>query len=439
MIELIREEPRPLVIVLSALKGVTDELLGLVELAGQGRGVSIDGLRERHLKVLESLDGEPRAQAEITLEEHFTDLERVLGGVAALAEVHPSARDRVLSFGERLSIVLARAHLDAQGIPARCLVAEEAGILTTDEPGDSRILGRAREAVLERFSKREALVYVVAGFVGRDGAGRLTTIGRGGSDTTATFLASVLGGPAVLWKDTQGLLTGDPAVVRAPRVIERIHYMDALELAHYGLPAIAAKAIHPARRAGIPIEIRSFADGESPSAIGDYETSHLAISCVPEVVMIDMLGTTGVSSDLDDRGSEPAEPRPGRVLLALARFLEGLAETGVAPLLLTEASPLGETTVVVRASDQAVVEQLLAHETPGLETSIRGGLAVVSLIGSGMRHRIGFAASVFATLAAEEINIEAIAQTASERNISVIVATGQAHAAVRALHTEFVE
>jgi len=439
MIDLIRSEPRPLVIVLSALKGVTDALVELVEEAARtGARPDLAGLRRRHEQVLTGLTGEHLDATRAELAARLDELERVLTAVAALREVPPHTRDRLLGLGERMSVVLAGGHLGQQGLPARCLVADEAGIVTTDEPGDARVLARAEELVRERIRADEDLVYVVPGFVGRTRDGHWTTLGRGGSDTTATFLAAALGGAAILWKDAAGLLTADPRVVAAPRVIETCHYLDALELAHYGLPAIAQKAVHPARRAGIPIEIRSFEAGDAPSRIGDVQTARLAVTFVPEVVMIDLL-----QSDDDlarrDEGGESAEPAPGRGLFALGRFLEGLARAEVAPLLLTEASPAGDTTVVVRAGHRSAVERVLAREARQLEAQIRGDLAAVSLIGSGMRGKIGFAASVFDCLARESINIDAIAQTASERNISVIVARDQAEAAVRALHRRFVE
>lgn len=441
MIELIREEPRPLVIVLSALKGITDQLIDLIDKACRGEPADTSQARQRHVDVLGSVDGEARQVAETRLFEHFEQLDRLLVGVGALGEVPDRTRDRILSFGERMSIILAAAHLAHSGIPARTLVADEAGILTTDEAGDARILARSCDAVLDAFSTKSDLVYVVAGFVGRDPQGRITTLGRGGSDTTATFLASVLGGPAVLWKDTAGLLTGDPNVVSAPQVIGSMHYLDALELAHYGLPAIAAKALHPARRAGIQIEIRPFLSDEPPSIIGGVDvSSQLAISCVPEIVMVDLVPYEAtVVSSLQSAGGELAEPRPGRVLLSLARVLEALSVAGVVPLLLTEASPAGETTIGIKAADRPAVERVLATHAGGLEVTLRDDLAAVSLIGSSMRGRIGFAASVFACLAAFDINIESIAQTASERNISVIVKSSQAKAAVRALHARFVE
>lgn len=436
MTELIRREPRPIIIVLSALKGVTDGLIALVETAAKGASPDLDAMRRRHHEVLEVLRGAPRETARAGVDALLDELERILRGIAAVGEVPERTRDRVIGMGERLSVVLAAAHLEQEGIPAEVAMGSEAGIVTTDEPGDARILARAVALARERFRRDREVVYVVPGFVGQDEAGRWTTLGRGGSDTTATFLAAALGGTAVLWKDTQGLLTADPKVVRDPQVIERIHYMDVLELAHYGLPAIAEKAIHPARRAGIPIEIRSFLDGAAPSLIGDVDTTRLAITCVPEVVMIDLRDP---GADLDIAGQDGApEPGPGRVLHGIARFLDVLAGAGVLPLVFTEASPAGEATVAIKAKHRAAVERALARQALPLDAQIRDGYAAVSLIGSVMRGKIGFAASVFACLAAEKINIDVIAQTASERNISVIVGRGQAHAAVRALHAKFV-
>jgi aspartate kinase len=437
MTDLIRSEPRPLVIVLSALKGVTDALIALTDAAGRGAAPDLDALRKRHHDVLEVLAGAPRQAAQRGIDALLDELERTLRGIAAVGEVPERTRDRVIGMGERLSVVLAAAHLDQEKIPAQVLMGAEAGMLTTDEPGDARLLPRAAVVARERLHADRDLVYVVPGFVGQDEAGRWTTLGRGGSDTTATFLAAALRGTAVLWKDTQGLLTADPRVVADPLVIERIHYLDVLELAHYGLPAIAEKAIHPARRAGVPVEIRSFLDGAAPSLIGDVETTRLAITCVPEVVMVD-LRDPGDDLPGDSGAVEGPEPGPGRVLHGIARFLDALADADVLPLVFTEASPAGEATVAIKAKHRPAVERALARRAVALDVQFRDGFAAVSLIGSVMRGRIGFAASVFACLAAEKINIDVIAQTASERNISVIVGRGQAQAAVRALHQRFV-
>ncbi len=440
MTALVAAEPRPLVIVLSALKGVTDALYALTDAAARGEPADVGPLRARHEEALLDLAGEHRRQAEAALAPLFGELERCLGGVLALGEATERTRDRVVGLGERLSVALAAAHLAQAGIPAAVRAGAEAGILTTDEPGDARLLpGAAAAARSALGDPAAAVVWVVPGFVGQDARGRWTTLGRGGSDTTATFLAAALGGVAILWKDTQGLLTADPRVVARPRVLGRLEYLDALELAHYGLPAIAEKAIHPARRAGAPIEIRSFLDADAPpSLIGAAPGTELAIACVPEVVMLDLLELAGDMA-LTSEAAQGSERGALRALHGIGRCLEALADAGVLPLILTEASPAGEATVAIKARHAPAVAAALARRAPDLEVRMRDGFAAVSLVGSAMRGRVGFAASVFACLAAEGVNIEAIAQTASERNISVIVGRAQAHAAVRALHARFVE
>lgn len=439
MIELVAREARPLAIVLSALKGVTDDLIALTESAAKGAPPEQEGrladLRKRHEEALRSLTGEPRAAAERGLEALLKELTELLKGVQFLREAPPRARDQILSIGERLSVALGTEHLKAAGLPAHSRVADEAGILTTAEPLDARIKEESFALARAKLPEDQDAVFVVTGFIGRDPEGRITTLGRGGSDYTATFLASALGGPCILWKDTPGLLTADPRVVADTRVIERIGYLDALELAHYGLQAVAEKALYPAMKASTPIEIRSFLDGTAPTMIGADASDAIAISWVRDVVMVDLV-------DL-----EPDESVRGRVLRSLAAMLSVFADAGTYPLLVTEASPRGETTIALKAAHLAQAREALARATggsaampvtAGISTSVRTGLSAVSLIGSGMKGRVGFAAAVFETLAKAKVNVVAIAQTASERNISVVVARDHAEDAVRALHKRFV-
>jgi aspartate kinase len=432
-IELVSKEARPLAIVLSALKGVTDDLIACTENAARGAAAEneprLAQLRRRHEEALASLSGECRTNAAQALDAHLAELERYLTGIAALREAPPRARDAILSIGERLSVALATEHLKQAGLPAVSKVADEAGIFTTAEPLDARIKEESYGKARTLLPEDQDAVFVVTGFIGRDPEGRLTTLGRGGSDYTATFLAAALGGPAILWKDTPGLLTADPRVVSDTKIIERINYLDALEMAHYGLQAVAEKALYPVMKAGTPIEIRSFNDGAAPTVITGEPSDALAISWVRDVAMLDLV-------DL-----EPDEAVRGRVLRSLASLLEAFAESGSYPLLVTEASPRGETTIAIKAAHLGQAREALARATSksaGISSSVRTGLSAVSLIGSGMRGRIGFAASVFETLARARVNVVAIAQTASERNISVVVGRDQAEEAVRALHKRFV-
>ncbi len=438
--EIVAAEKPPLVLDFSALQGVTDRLLDMARRALLGE-VDVQPLLGVPAAFLERLPAPRRRAAEAKLESLLQEeLRRTLLGISYLQEVSPRVRDRVAGQGELAACVLAEALLAEAGLPVHAVSgAGDHGLVTDSQFGDARILDEpSLEKVRARFGgigssqappphpgpvpagAREKSIAIVPGFVGRDARGAQTTLGRGGSDTTATYIGAALGCDTVLFKDTEGLLTADPKIVPEARAIARLHYLDALELAHYGTKAIAEKAILPAMRARTRIEIRGFLRPAIHSTIEDGEADVLAITCVRRAVMADFYGIQG------------------DMLRTLACLFDGLARTHTYPLLLTEASPRGETSIVLKEDDYPRVAELLA-EAGGVDPpEVEESLGVVSMIGSHMRGRVGFAASIFQCLAAHGINIVAIAQTASERNVSVIVGRSHVEEAVRALHARFV-
>ncbi len=430
--DLAAEAGAPLVLVFSALQGVTDKLLEMSRRALLGE-VDVAPLLGEHLAYLDALSPARRREAEARLVATAEDLRRTLLGIAYLQEVSPRTRDRVAAFGERAAVVLAEALLGDRGLPTELAGDQDHGIVTDSTHGDARILEESRAAIRARFAAAAGRIHVVPGFVARDRKGAVTTLGRGGSDYTATYLGAALGCDTVLWKDVEGLMTADPKIVPEARAIERLHYLDALELAHYGTKAIYDRAILPAMRARTRIEIRGFHAASVRSVISADESPVLAITCVRRAIMADYYG---IGDDM---------------LRTLAQLFTRFAEAGIYPLLLTEASPRGETSVVLKEDEYPrVADALAAAATPGAETGSEGSpgvqspevktnLGVVSVIGSAMRGRIGFAASIFQCLAARAINIVAIAQTASERNVSVIVERPHVDEAVRALHARFID
>jgi aspartate kinase len=408
----------PLVCVFSALSGVTDRLLDLARRALIGDApVDVAPLLAEHAAYLSGISSERRARAEAKLAALGEELRRSLVGVGYVQEVSPRVRDRVASFGERAAIVLAEALLGEAGLPIEAAPDADPGLSTDAVFGDARILEESAAEVRRRYSGER--VYLLPGFIGRDPQGHVTTLGRGGSDYTATFVGAALGSETTLWKDVEGLLTADPKLVKDARPIERLHYLDALELAHYGTKAIAEKAILPAMRAKTAIEIRGFLRPSLFSRIDGEDSPVLAITCVRRAVMADFLG---VREDM---------------LRTLARLFTALAETHTYPLLLTEASPRGETSIVLKEDDWPRLAEALEIEHAEEEPAVSENLGVVAMIGSGMRGRVGFAASIFQCLASHGINIVAIAQTASERNVSVIVERSVVEEAVKALHERF--
>lgn len=408
----------PAVCVFSALKGVTDRLIALAGEARRG-GADPEPLLAEHYVYLDGLDEARRRRAVLGLDELSDELRRSLKGIELLEEASPRVLDRVMSFGERAACVLAEALLGRAGLPVRAVPDADPGLLSDGVHGDARILPASVETVRARYADR-AVVHIVPGFVARGPDGRITTLGRGGSDYSATWIGSALGVTTVLWKDTAGLLTSNPHIVKDPRLIERVHYLDALELAHYGTEAIADKAILPPMDAGTAVEIRSIADPRSGTRIEGGEADVLAITCVRRAVMVDFLGL---------RGS---------MLRTLSHLFDALADMQTYPLLVTEASPRGETSMVLKEGDLPRFERFLSESPLDEPPEIRRELGVVSCVGSHMRGRVGMAAAIFECLATHGINVVAIAQTASERNVSVTLERHAVEPAVRALHGRFI-
>jgi len=408
----------PVVCVFSALQGVTDRLLGMAKQALAGE-VDTAPLHGEHAAFLAPVAEGPRLAALARLDSLTDELRRTLLGINYLQEISPRTKDRVASFGERAIVILAEALLGHAGLPVQGFPDADTGLTTDGTHGDARILPSSADEVRRRFRGADR-VFIVPGFVGRDERGEVTTLGRGGSDYTATYIGAALGVDTTLWKDVEGLLTSDPKIVKDARMIARLHYLDALELAHYGVKAIAEKAILPAMRARTRIAIRGFLNPAVVSTIEDGEADVLAITCVRRATMVDF---TGPHDDM---------------LRALGRIFAMFADTHTFPLLLTEASPRGETSIVLKEEDYPRLAQHLAKERLETPPSVAENLGAVAVIGSHMRGRVGFAASIFQCLASHRINIVAIAQTASERNVSVIVDRKVVEEAVRALHDRFI-
>ncbi|MHC4389714.1 MAG: aspartate kinase [Planctomycetota bacterium] len=415
--EIVAEHGTPVVCVFSALKGVTDRLIRLSDGALAGEA-DPEPLIEEHRHYLEGVTGEARAAADRKLDALADELRRTLKGIEYLGEVSPRVLDRIMSLGERGACVLAEALLTERGLPIHAVPDGDPGLVSDGVFGDARVLKSSRDQVRALYSDPDS-VYVVPGFVARSAEGAITTLGRGGSDYSATYLGASLGATTTLWKDTAGLLTASPKIVESPRLIKSLPYLDALELAHYGTEAIAEKAILPAMEAGTVLEIRSFADPGVVTRVDAASADALAITCVSRAVMIDFLGLEG------------------GMLETLANLFGALNAMQTYPLLVTEASPRGETSMVLKEKDLPRLQRYLAKHRIDESPQIREDLGVVSLIGSHMRGRVGMAAAIFECLARSEINVIAIAQTASERNVSVTVLRDDVEKAVRELHERF--
>ncbi|WP_412061678.1 bifunctional aspartate kinase/homoserine dehydrogenase I [Rubrivirga sp. IMCC45206] len=427
---------RPVVVV-SALGGTTDDLLAALDaaLARSGHGARVATIRQRHHAAADAL-ATPADRADLgrALDTRLAELTELLDGVSLLREATARTRDAVLATGERLSAPLVAAAFRAAGHPAAALDA--AALIRTD----ARFGGASVDFEATRALARDALgalpadaVAVVTGFIGSTEGGVTTTLGRSGSDYTATILAEALGASAcTIWTDVAGVYTADPRLVPEATPLARLSYREAAELAYFGANVLHPRTMLPAERAGIPLLIKSTLEPDAPGTVISAETDALdlrvkALSAVRDQAVVTVEGG-GLQS----------------VVGVSARLFAALSDAGVNVRMISQASSEQSVCVVVDGADApaSVTALRAAFETEIARGDVRAveaiaDCAVVSAVGEGMRHQPGLAGRLFATLGRAGVNVLAIAQGAAETNISLVVRQPDVGAALGALHEAF--
>ena len=436
-----RHRPEPTVVVVSAMAGTTDALLEVAQQAGAGESRTVAALiarlRSRHAEVARSLlpGGRLRADVLLAISDSFAELEALAQGLRLLRELTPRTTDYLVSRGERLSARLVSAALEAAGARARYVDALDLIHADAAFGGASPDYARTDRAVQRVLGPllAKGVVPVVPGFLGATPDGQVATLGRGGSDLTATLLARGLGaGRVSLWKDVPGLLTADPRVVPDARVIPQLHAREAAELAYYGAKVLHPRALIPVTGRRIPVFVRPFADPGSPGTevserVGPGRNPVKALTAAGGQALLTvtgngMLGVPGIA----------------------ARTFAALHGRGISVSLISQAS--SEHSICF-----SVPEPLAEEARAGLAREFRGeiargeidgvevspSMATIAVVGLGMHGTPGIAAGVFSALAGGGINVVAIAQGSSELNISVVVEARQAAEAQRRVHAAF--
>lgn len=428
------------VVVASALAGVTDALLAVVRDAARASAPqaasAIGALAGRHLEVVERLlDGAAAAAMREAVGEAFT----ALGTLVHQARLAGGAQQRELDVaaarGERLSAQLLAAVLRARGISAEFVDAVDL-VVTDGAYGHAAphlaLTTRATRAVL-RPLLAAGVVPVVPGFIGAGVRGEVVTLGRGGSDLTATLLARALGArQVILWKDVPGLLTADPRAVPGARVVRRLHVREAAEIAQYG-----ARVLHPGTLVPLTARTRLFLRpvGE-PDAAGTEVSSRVLVGTTPVRAVAATMDQALVT--LAGRG---LFARPGIV----ARAFIALDAVGVGAALISQAAteyafaftvPNASAGVAIAALRSALSRELALGEIESVQARL--GIATVGVVGLGLADEPGVAARVFGALAKASINVLAAAQgSGSGGSLSIVVDATRAVEAQRAIHDEF--
>ncbi|GAB3297273.1 bifunctional aspartate kinase/homoserine dehydrogenase I [Hymenobacter humi] len=429
----------PVVMVVSALGGTTDALIGTGSAAAMADATycqTLDQLEQRHLSVVLELlhDGQQSAEKAV-VEAQFAEVRRLCDGIFALGELSPRTLDKLMSYGELLSSRLIASVAQAQGLDAVWADARQL-IRTNSRFGTAEVDTAATERQVGSFkAQHRAQVWVVPGFIAADGHGATTTLGRGGSDYTAALLAAALHAEKLeIWTDVSGMMTADPRLVRSARPIARISYQEAMELSHFGAKVLYPPTIQPVMRSGIPLWIKNTFAPADYGTLVEVTPPHTAavvqgISSIGNLALLNLEGSGMVGI-------------PGFSM----RLFAALARERINVVLITQSSSEHSICVGVNEADTesaqvAVDEEFAVEIAAGRIEPLRPerALAIVALVGENMKDHPGISGKLFGALGQNGVNIRAIAQGASEKNISTVIRAADVRKAINVLHEAFFE
>lgn len=435
-------------LVASAMSGVTNELFAALEgvraeplapdrLHARARELA-QAFRQRHERVLTELSAELEpaalADARSAISALADELERLLQGVALLGETPPSTVARVTSFGERASCALLHALARSRGLAPLLLDPCERVFASGDRLEAVPDLARTRERCADLRGKG-ANFSILPGFFAGDGKGGTSLLGRGGSDWSAAIAAHALDAELCeIWTDVEAVYSADPRVVDGARPIAEMSFEEAMELSYFGAKVLHPKTIQPARELGIPVRVRSSFAPQNPGTLVSAQAAPdvhgvRALSLLTSVTLIELSGAGLVGV-------------PG----IASRAFAALAEANVSVILISQASSECGISVCVTAKDgdrsAAALERAFALEIKLAQIDPieqRTGLSIVSVVGDGLRSRVGAAGTFFDALAEVGVNVIAIAQSASERSISAVVPEPDGPRALKHTHQRLFE
>ena len=449
VIQTLKDRGGGVVVVVSAMSGVTDTLLSAATSAAQGDSETFRrarwALSDRHRLAMTKAIGyeetrlqrcpEPVEGLMEELEALLSDFESLCRSIHVLGELTPRGADAVASLGERLTARILAAALRDRGERATAVEATEAIVTNGRHGAATPLMDETREAAQARLLPllAQGVTPVVTGFIAATKDGVTTTLGRGGSDYTAAILGACLDADEVwIWTDVDGVMTADPRVVPEARTLPEISYAEAAELSYFGAKVLHPKTILPAVERGIPLRIVNTFNPSHPGTLilAEPQPSEFAVKGITSIEGLSLVTVEG-------RGMLGV---PG----VAARVFTAVAQEGISVLMISQSSSEQNICFVIR--QEAVERALKALEVAfELELARRNvdriwaqeKVAIVAVVGAGMKGTPGIAAKVFGALGKHGVNVISIAQGSSEYNISFVVDEGDMEDAVRYIHQEF--
>ena len=428
-----------IVVVCSAIDGVTDDLIRISTMIEQRNKndatKTLDNVIKKHKQFANQTIKSSAIKKQLLekLNIDVLELQELVRGLTLLKEVSTRSLDYLISFGERLSDDLVSFSLQDLKNKSTALNGKEVGIVTDSNFGESRPLmdtTRIRISKILGSLLAKKIIPVVGGFAGADQHGNITTFGRGGSDYTATIIASCINADEIwLMSDVEGLMTADPKLVKNARLLNEVSYAEAIEMAQFGAKQIHPRTFEPILSKKIPMRIRSTFDIKNTGTIvtaSPSERTKRTVKCVSAIRNIGLIDLSG--------GITFAAPGTA------AKIFTTLAEKNVNVLMVSSNPSESSLSLIVKKSD-------LEKAVTSLEMNLLGktvkkidatpSVSIVAVIGSGMRGTVGVASKVFSAVHKVNANVMMIAQGSSELNLAFVVKDSDCKSVVQSLHTEF--
>ena len=421
------------IVVVSALGGITDMILSAAKMAAIGTGyfqAELTEINTRHFDVIKNLfDEKKQAEVNEKIQVLHEELERIVHGVSLIGELTPKTLDKIIGFGERLSSLIISEY-----IPTSQLLDSSKLIRTNSDFGKAIVnFEITNKLIIAAFGGFSGIA-IVPGFISSNESGEYTTLGRGGSDYTGAIMAAAMDASSLeIWTDVNGFMTADPRVISKAYTITTLSYSEAMELSHFGAKVIYPPTILPVYKKGIPVKIKNTLD---PVAEGTLITESKfngkdlpikGISSISNITLITiqglgMVGVTGIS----------------------ARLFGALARQQINVILISQASSENSISFAIDSPSSSKAESAIRQEFEREiqldqinKITIEENLAIVAIVGENMKHATGVAGKLFNTIGKNGINIIAIAQGASELNISWVVKLSDLRKTLNVVHESF--
>ncbi len=424
------------VVIVSAMSGVTDMLLDAANKSLKGENISqiINELRSKHFEACKNIiDKELLSNTKKSIENLLLDLEKSLMGVHYLGELSLRSKDRIVSFGERLSSLILSKTIQSQGLSSEKIDAFSL-IVTNNMFGEASVFfDKSYTKISDSISPllKKDTIPVITGFIAKSIDGDITTLGRGGSDYTASIVGAGIDADEIwIMTDVDGIMTTNPKICSSAYTIPEMSYLEAMELAYFGAKVLHPRTIEPAISKNIPVRVKnSTSDSLGTLILKNTKKNHKVVKAISiienaSIIYVSGAGMIGV---------------PG----VAANVFKALGDNNINVYMISQGSSEANISFVVSEKDVEKSENALrkAFPTKDLVRDISHikGVNIISVVGKGMQGAVGTAAGLFSAIAKDNINILMISQGSSEVSISFVVSKEDGHRAIRAIHKAYLE